>query len=231
LAEETPTLVSAASLRAVFISSLWCIVSTQNPQAVQELSMVMFIQLLILVCSISSGGYAMDRDQEEERKTYLSIIAKADANISTIKRLQQIDQNPVNEVKYTQGLFDAYMQKGAAHFHFGERDLQLRCYLDILGTKGLPKLTLARTQVNISVVHLQLNRNLLAASHLKKAEELASIEELGRLMGDQIYGIFAVIYEKTANELYLDHPKQSLEYQKRARQIPKQDELKYAKNH
>ena len=189
--------------------------------------MTNFHKLLIFFIVMSSLINAKQDDSRGEKAQYASLIAKADRDIPELKRQIQDNSNGTIDEKYSQLLFDAYMHKATGHFHLGERDKQLKCYQEILGTKGLSKLTLARTHVNISVVQSQLKRCLLAAAQLKKAEELAAIQDIAQIIGGQTYNVFVQMYTNAGEELY-DHPEQALDFQKRALQIPEQDEHTYA---
>ena len=123
------------------------------------------------------------------------------------------------------------MQKGAGHFHLGERDKQLECYKKILRLEALPKITRARTYANLAVVYIHFKQHFVAAGHLQKAEELASIQEIEKIIGSQAYHLFATTYCQIADALYLSHPEQSLIYLRKSLQVPEQPEGYYVEGH
>ncbi len=190
--------------------------------------MPFFQVLLFLFIITSSPTYAMEDDLRWDKEKCRSLISKNDIIISQYKKSGAV--HPHRE-KNTQIIFEAYMQKAAGHFHLGERDKQLGCYKEILNMSGLSKLNLARTHVNISVVYVHLEKSLLASGHLQKAEELASLEDIEKVIGAQIYKVFGNTYAKTAQDLYLTHPEMALEYNKKALSIPHQDEGMYGRTH
>ncbi len=194
-------------------------------------SMMPTLQNLLIFIVMTSLACATQDTVPEERQKYTLLIRRMDENISELKRKQHDNFKSVNEEKDVLLFFDAYMQKAAGHFHLGEQDKQLKCYQEILGIKGLSKLNIARTHVNISVVYLHLGRNLAAAGYLQKAEEIISLSEIVQVIGSQTYGVFASIYDKTAQDLYLHSPQQALRYQKKIIDIPCLDEKLYGQAH
>ncbi len=184
-----------------------------------------FLTFFVIVPSLV---YAMEDESNKDKGKYILLIKKQEEIISEYKKRPQTHLNREQNV---QVLFEAYMQKAAGHFHLGERDKQLKCYQEILGIEGLPKLTLARTHTNSAVVYLHLGRTLVASGHLQKAEELAPLQEIAKVIGHQIYSVFANIYDKTAQDLYLTHPEKALVYNLKALGIPHQEENWYAYTH
>lgn len=184
-----------------------------------------FLKALSIIFLLSSHLYAMGDDPSRDREKHLAFLKIQDEKISKYKRRHQSEPTERN----TDLLFNAYMQKAAAHFYLGERDKQIGSYKDILTIDGLPQLNVARTYANIGVVYLQLGKSIVAAAHLKKAQELVKLEELKDIMGPQTYSAFATTYDLAAESLYLSHPQQSLEYQLKSLSIPDQELVWYGR--
>lgn len=170
---------------------------------------------------------AMNNDPETEKKQHTLMVKKWGEDVLMHKTKLQRPLETVNQERNIQALFDSYMQKAVHHYHLGERDNQLACYKEILIIPALSDLDIARTHVNISNIHLQLGRILLAAAHLTKAETLTSIKDIEAVMGPQTFSLFATIYHKAADELYPNAPEQALIYYQKAFQLPEQAENFY----
>jgi len=187
--------------------------------------------LPIVFLAMSSFAYAMQDDFTDSRSQHISIIKFLDKDIAKYKKTVHENPEKSNQKGFIQAFFDAYMQKAACHYHLNEKNSQLNCYQEILKIPGLSTLSLARTHVNISVVYAHLKRCLTSAVHLQKAEELAPISDIEKIIGPEVFSIFANGFDRAGEDLYLNYPEQALVYQKKAIQVPRQAENWYALAH
>ncbi|MBS0186120.1 MAG: hypothetical protein JSS34_07265 [Proteobacteria bacterium] len=129
--------------------------------------LVGIIGFFVLI-SQNSIIYGMEDEKERGKVNYAAVITKADQDISELERFRSTVSTSEQKESLSLRFFDAYMQKGAGHFHLGERDKQLECYKKILGLEALPKIMRARTHTNLAVVHIHLNNILLLLGTYKK---------------------------------------------------------------
>lgn len=168
---------------------------------------------------------------DSERQQHLSMLKKWNAEVNRYETQlpKTLGANPQKENVH--GLFCAYMQKAAHHYHLGENDNQLSCYKNILTIPALSNVDKARTHTNIAVVHLRLNRSVAAACHLTKAEELVSIAALEKAMGPQTLSVFPTVYYKASLDLFMSCPEQAVIYLRKVLRFPEQQELPHTDVH
>lgn len=174
---------------------------------------------------------AMEPDPNAEKQCHTLMVKKWDAEVINHKTRLQNSLGTPHQERHVQELFNAYMQKAVAHAILGEKDNQLLCYKEILNIPALSKVTIARTHTNISVVYLHLDRVLLAAAHLTKAEEFASVADLEKIIGPQTLRVFPTIYYKAFEVLYTNVPEQAILYLQKVLRLPEQKEIPHLSVH